>query len=193
MIRERFLGTWRAINRENRLHRYLLVTLVVANLLLVFALLRSEHTVVLVPPILEGEVSIARNHASVEVKEAWALYAAELLGNVSPSGASFLKDVLDPLLAAPIRVAVFAALDAQVTEIQRERVSMSFSPREVRYDPSTDRVRVSGIQTTRGPAAKPVSRQRTYEIAIAFRNYRPRIEYLNVVRENRKPEQSNEG
>jgi hypothetical protein len=36
-------------------------------------------------------VSVARESASQEVKEAWALFVAELLGNVSPSSAELSR------------------------------------------------------------------------------------------------------
>jgi len=84
-----FLSTWRGLTLENRLHRLAVLGLIGTNLVIAVALLRAERTVVLVPPVLEGQVSVARANASQEVKEAWALFVAELLGNVSPAGAEF--------------------------------------------------------------------------------------------------------
>jgi hypothetical protein len=40
--------------------------------------------------VLEGEVTVARASASQEVRDAWALFVAELLGNVTPTNADFL-------------------------------------------------------------------------------------------------------
>jgi conjugal transfer pilus assembly protein TraE len=64
-----FLATWRGLTRENRIHRITLLGLIVTNLLTAVALLHAERTVVLVPPRLEGQVNIARDRASQEVKE----------------------------------------------------------------------------------------------------------------------------
>jgi hypothetical protein len=86
----RFLETWRGLTLENRFHRVVLLGLVASNLVSAVALLHAERTVVLVPPGLEGPVEVARESAAREVKEAWALYLAELLGNVSPANAEFL-------------------------------------------------------------------------------------------------------
>ena len=86
-----FLATWRGLTLENRLHRLAVLGLIGTNLITAVALLRADHTVVLVPPVLEGQVSVARESASQEVKEAWALYVAELLGNVSPSSAELSR------------------------------------------------------------------------------------------------------
>jgi len=175
-----FLATWRGLTLENRLHRLAVLGLIGTNLVTAVALLRADRTVVLVPPVLDGQVSVARATASQEVKEAWALYVAELLGNVSPAGAKFLEQALDPLLAPALRRPVLEVMAAQVAEIERERVAMRFEPRAVRYDPESDRVFVSGIQTTQGPGGKPVAHSRTYELRVAFANYRPVIRHLNV-------------
>jgi conjugal transfer pilus assembly protein TraE len=178
-----FLATWRGLTLENRIHRITLLGLIVTNLLTAVALLHAERTVVLVPPRLEGQVNIARDSASQEVKESWALFVAELLGNASPTGAEFLERALDPLLAPALRRPVLEAMRQQVHEIQRERVSMTFEPRTVAYEPATDRVFVTGTHTTRGPGARPVARPRTYELRVGFANYRPVISHLDVYAE----------
>jgi conjugal transfer pilus assembly protein TraE len=175
-----FLATWRGLTVENRLHRLAVLGLIATNLVTAVVLFRAERTVVLVPPVLDGQVSVARASASQEVKEAWALYVAELLGNVSPTGAQFLQQALDPLLAPALRRPVLEVMAAQIAEIERERVAMRFEPRAVSYDPATDKVFVAGIQTTRGPGGKPEAHTRTYELVVGFANYRPVIRHLDV-------------
>lgn len=177
-LKER-VSTWEWTKWENRFHRYALIGLTLTCLVLAFAIFRVERVVVLVPPYLEGQVSIAREHASKEVKETWALYVAELLGNVSPGTADELKKVLEPMLAPSIRRDVLAVLDAQIDEIQRENVSMRFTPRGFAYNEARNLVYVTGQHTTMGPAAKPVTRERTFEVGVAFQNYRP--EYTHIV------------
>ena len=151
-----FLSTWRGLTLENRLHRLAVLGLIGTNLVIAVALLRAERTVVLVPPVLEGQVSVARANASQEVKEAWALFVAELLGNVSPTGAEFLEKALDPLLAPSLRRPVLEVMDQQVREIQRERVSMTPSSR-ARF-PTTPRGIGSSSPGSRPPAALRGSR-----------------------------------
>ena len=58
-----FLATWRGLTLENRLHRLAVLGLIGTNLVTAVALLRADHTVVLVPPVLEGQVSVARERA----------------------------------------------------------------------------------------------------------------------------------
>ena len=83
-----FLESWRIVQAENRLHRIVLLGLIVTNGLSALAALRTERAVVLVPPNLDKEVEITRNTASSELKESWGLYLAELLGNVTPTNAA---------------------------------------------------------------------------------------------------------
>jgi conjugal transfer pilus assembly protein TraE len=76
-----FLSTWRGTTLENRVWRITVLVLVASNLILVGLVGQVERTVVLVPPVLEGEVTIAREYASQQVEESWGVYVAQLLGN----------------------------------------------------------------------------------------------------------------
>ena len=172
--------TWRGINRENRFHRIAVALLLATNLLTLLALVRADRTVVLVPPILEGQVNVARDSASREVKEAWAVYVAELLGNVGAGSADFIQRTLEPLLAPALRREVLQVIGAQVEAIKRERVSMSFSPSGLSYEEASDTFYVTGMQVSSGPAAQPVRHQRTFEVRVGFRHYRPVITHLDV-------------
>ncbi|MBK1717173.1 TraE/TraK family type IV conjugative transfer system protein [Thiocystis violacea] len=175
-----FRHTWSRLVAENRFHRGILIALLATNLLTLGALLQAERTVVLVPPILESQVNVARAAASQEVKEAWALFVTELLGNVTPTNAPFLRQTLEPLLSPGLRRAVAGILDEQVEALKRDRVSVRFAPELVQYEAATDRVRVSGQQVITGPGADPVTRPRTYEVQVTFRHYRPLITHLDA-------------
>lgn len=181
----RFRQTWQRLVTENRFHRGILIALLGTNFLTLIGLLQAERTVVLVPPILEQQVNVARASASQEVKEAWALFITELLGNVTPTNAPFLRQTLEPLLNPKLRRAVAAILDDQVEALQRDRVSVRFAPELVQYEAASDRVRISGTQVITGSGADPVTRPRTYEIQVAFRHYRPLITHLDAYQDAR--------
>ena len=172
--------TWRGITAENRFHRLVVATLLVTNLLTLLALARADRTVVLVPPILEGQVNIARDSATREVKEAWAIHVAELFGNVGADSADFIRTALEPLLAPALRREVLTVIGEQVEAIKRERVSMHFSPNALEYEEASDTFFVTGMQVSAGPGAEPVRRQRTFEVRVGFRHYRPVISHLDV-------------
>ena len=174
------LATWDGAHRENRFNRVAIVLLAIVNIALAVTVNQTDRTVVLVPPVLDGEVTLARNSASQEVKDAWALFVAELLGNVTPINAEVLTKALDPLLAPALRQDVLRVLDSQIGEIKREKISLSFQPRSISRDAGSDTLYVTGNHITRGPAAQPVAVERTYAIRIGFRQYRPVITYLDV-------------
>ena len=182
MTLTRFRQTWQWLVAENRFHRGLLIVLLGTNLLTLVALLQAERTVVLVPPILERQVNVARDSASQEVKEAWALFVTELVGNVTPTNAPFLRQTLEPLLSPGLRRALADSLDAQVEALRRDQVSVRFEPRSIHYDAARDRVLISGRQISSGPSAQPVTRPRLYEVGVAFRHYRPTITHLDAYR-----------
>ncbi len=178
MTRANFLNTWQGLTLETRLSRVFIALLLVSNLLLIITLGHVDRTVVMVPPVLNQSVTQARASASQEVAEAWALYVAELLGNVAPSNATFLRQALEPLLAATLRGEALRVLDGQVAEIRREQVNIAFQPREISRDPATGAIFITGTHVTSGPAAKPVTTTRTYVVQVEFKNYRPVITRL---------------
>lgn len=174
------LESWRIVQAENRLHRVVLIGLVISNTISALAALRTERAVVLVPPNLTKEVEITRNTASSELKESWGLYLAELLGNVTPATSEFIANALAPLLSTEIYRSVMDAMSEQISAIKMDHVATSFKPRQVSYEKETDKVFVTGELTTQGPNSKAETRNRTYEFVLSTRNYRPRLDYIDV-------------
>lgn len=175
-----FLESWRIVQAENRLHRVLLIGLVVSNAISALAALRTERAVVLVPPNLSREVEITRNEASGELKESWGLYLAELLGNVTPAAAEFIRSAIGPLLSADIYRSVMDAMAEQINALKMDRIAISFKPRQVFYEKDSDKVFVTGELSSQGPNSKPDVRNRTYEFVLSIRNYRPRLDAIDV-------------
>ncbi len=60
----RFLATWNGLALENRDNRIVILLLIGANIAHAITLNQTERTVVLVPPVLEGEITVARSSAS---------------------------------------------------------------------------------------------------------------------------------
>ena len=175
-----FLESWRIVQAENRLHRVLLIGLVVSNAISALAALRTERAVVLVPPNLSREVEITRNEASGELKESWGLYLAELLGNVTPATAEFIRSAIGPLLSADIYRSVMDAMAEQINALKMDRIAISFKPRQVFYEKESDKVFVTGELSSQGPNSKPDVRNRTYEFVLSIHNYRPRLDAIDV-------------
>jgi conjugal transfer pilus assembly protein TraE len=175
-----FLQTWDGHETENRFSRTVIVGLLVVCVITSLAAWRTERSIILVPPTLSKEVEVTRTSASSEFKESWGLFLAELLGNTTPANADFLKTAIEPLLAPDIYRTVLDAMTDQIKAIKMDRVAISFTPRHVDYESETNKVFVSGELSSQGPSSKPDLKPRTYEFIIAIKNYRPRLEYIDV-------------
>lgn len=175
-----FFAGWDGVLRENRLYRFTVTGLICINILTALAALRTERSVILVPPGLTEETEVSRNRASQNFKEAWGMFVAQLLGNVTPGNVEFVRQSLSPMLSSGIYRSVMSGMAAQIEEIKREQVSLSFNPKEVLYEPETDKVFVTGMLRMQGPGSKPVDRQRTYEMVIDINDYRPLIRHIDA-------------
>lgn len=175
-----FLKTWDGTEAENRFGRVVILGLIGICVITSVAAWRAERSIVLVPPTLTNEVNITRSKASGEYKEAWGLYLAELLGNVTPANADFLKQAIEPILAPSIYHMVLDAMNEQINAIKMDRVAIMFRPQQVLYEADTDKVFVFGELTSQGPNSRPDVRRRTYEFQISIKNYRPRLDYIDV-------------
>jgi conjugal transfer pilus assembly protein TraE len=175
-----FLQTWDGHETENRFSRVIIIGLLVICVITSLAAWRTERSIILVPPTLNQEVEVTRSAASSEFKESWGLFLAELLGNTTPANADFLKVAIEPLLAPDIYRTVLDAMTDQIKAIKMDRVAISFTPRHVDYEAETNKVYVSGELKSQGPSSKPDIKPRTYEFIIAIKNYRPRLEFIDV-------------
>ncbi|OAH97068.1 TraE protein [Methylomonas methanica] len=175
-----FLQTWDGHETENRFSRVIIIGLLVVCVITSLAAWRTERSIILVPPTLNNEVEVTRTSASSEFKESWGLFLAELLGNTTPANADFLKTAIEPLLAPDIYRSVLDAMTDQIKAIKMDRVAISFTPRHVDYEAETNKVFVSGELKSQGPSSKPDIKPRTYEFIIAIKNYRPRLEFIDV-------------
>lgn len=175
-----FLRTWEGHETENRFSRVIIIGLLVICVITSLAAWRTERSIILVPPTLATEVEVTRGSASSEFKESWGLFLAELLGNTTPANADFLKVAIEPLLAPDIYRSVLDAMTDQIKAIKMDRVAISFTPRHVDYEAETNKVFVSGELKSQGPSSKPDIKPRTYEFIIAIKNYRPRLEFIDV-------------
>ncbi|OAI16288.1 TraE protein [Methylomonas koyamae] len=175
-----FLQSWGFVQAENRLHRILLIGLLATNVITAFAALRTERTVIMIPPNLTEKVEISRHEASAQTKEAWGLFLAQLLGNVTPNTLDFVGDSISPLLSSDIHREIINAMNDQINALKIDKISTSFTPNQVYYEKETNKVFVTGQLMTKGPNDKPESSFRTYEFQIAIVNYNPVVNDLDV-------------
>lgn len=171
----RFKKTWGEALRDSATKNMVIAALILANIIAVFGWFQSKQTVVLVPPGLNEEVTVSASAASAGYKKAWALYVATLLGNVTPGNADFVMETTGELLAPDVFRAIRELLAEQVRDIKDDSLTVSFEPRQVSYEPETEKVFVYGMFQSRGPSGTPQSFTRTYEMNIDMRFGRPWI------------------
>lgn len=174
-----FLTTWRGTRLENQYQRWAIAGLVFSNIVVGLAAFGRGETVVVIPPDLAGKIAISRSDGDRDYQQAWAFFLAQLLGNVTPGNADVVKKAVEPLLAPAIYRETVRVLTEQVESIKRDRVSLRFEPREIKFEQATGKAFVEGFSVVSGAAGKEERNPRTYEFMIKVRNYRPVIEHID--------------
>lgn len=175
-----YLQTWRGTHAENKAMRPILLILAVANLALVFFLFQQSRTIVVVPPGLTGEAAISQDEASPEIQQEWGLYLTTLTGNMTPRTAPLIKEVLGKHLAPNVFNQVNEWIDTEMAVITRDKVTLSFSPTVLRYEPKIDKVVVTGDMVLRGLRGQERRQVRTYELGFRTSNYRVQLTSFSV-------------
>lgn len=165
---------------QNRVLRWAMAGLIISNLLLAIAALRTQAVVTIQPPGLTERVLIARNEASENYIKGWGLFVAGLLGNTKPGRVDFILETLTPLLAPEIYRPVTIGIKQQAKTIAQDHITTSFTPQRVAYDPKRNIVYVTGRQVSTGPGSDPMGETRTYEMVIQINDYRPLITQITV-------------
>jgi conjugal transfer pilus assembly protein TraE len=168
-----FTTSWAQAVRENATKNIVIAVLIGTNALAVVGWFETDKTVVLVPPLHDERMEVSSSHASEGYKRAWALTVAQLAGNVTPGNADLVLQMLGDLLSPSAYRAIAADLAAQIKDIKRDSITVSFEPREIRYASDTSTVYVSGQFSSKGVSGSPIKAIRTYEIAVDIRFGRP--------------------
>lgn len=180
MILDHFKRSWTATAMENRFQRVANLGLIGLCVILALLLSAKDTTVVLVPPNLGQQEDVSKRSASVGMIKTWALFAADLLGNVTPDSADFIKNGIGPILMPEIYQNTITAIERQAQEMKRDRVAQRFDSRQIQYEISTRKVFVTGYSTLTGPAGNEKRHTRTYEFMFSVSNYKPMIEHLET-------------
>lgn len=180
MRMEALIGSWHGTRRLLAVMAAIALGLTLAVAVLAMQLAGRERTVVLVPPVLAGELALSRSGVGEDFLKTWGLFVAQTVGNVTPGTVRMARATLEPLLAPAIHGAVVARLEAEIEKIETDRVTLSFAPRRVAADVATGRVWVEGYAnvTTIGEGRERAVK--TYEVMIENAGYRPLITDLRT-------------
>lgn len=183
-----YLNTWEGLKSEAKITRIVLVSLAIALAAVSFYLVNKQEIVVLQPVTLGADAWITENKSSQSYKEAWALYLAQLTGNVTPTNLDFIKERLKPLLSPSIYGEVIDAMEMQAQSIKEDRVTMRFEPRSVHYEETSDRVFVLGKAFIKGALGPEKAETRTYEYQLKISHYLPLITLITTYEGNPRSE-----
>ena len=173
-----WLEGWHGTRATNRMLTVAVVAVATVAIVQSAYLMERERTVVLVPPALQSEAVIGKAQANAPYHTAWAHLLAQMLGNVSPANAGFLKERLEPLLDPAIFGAVNKALEQQLDQLRRDRVSLSFEPQTILHEPESGKTFVTGQAVITGLGNQQTRSVRTYELMLAIDDYRVRVTHI---------------
>lgn len=171
---------WHTLTSENRYLKIVILFLFICVISLCLMSFKKQVIVTLIPPNLSHEVSIKKTTASKTYLSSWALYFADLMGNVSPGNVAFIQQALSPMLSPEIYQLVMDVLLMQTQQIQEDNVTLSFQPRQIEVDEATDKVFITGYSFISGLAGKSQRELRTYEFIIHINHYAPLLVWMDT-------------
>ena len=173
-----FTQKWLGLQDSNKFLKIVCAFLLFVNFILVIGVLNTEKLVILVPQGLSEQADIAQNKASEGYKKSWAMYAATLLGNITPENADFILESLNDMVTPDIKLLLNDQVRNDLETLKEEKVSATFEIKKVSYEPETDKVFVTGKHWITGVGAKSSSSAQTFEFKIDIKNYSPVITNL---------------
>lgn len=175
-----YLKTWDGVQDENRFSRKIMIVLVACLLLALVMLLNKTERVILQPVTLSENAWLESDEASISYKESWGTYLAILLGNVTPATLDFIRERIEPLLAAGIYNDVITAMERQANDIRENRASFRYELRSVKYEIATQKIFAHGYSYEVGAAGDEKRHEKSFEFKIRVRNYLPEITYMTT-------------
>ncbi|WP_347990209.1 TraE/TraK family type IV conjugative transfer system protein [Methylomonas sp. AM2-LC] len=181
---KKYATTWMGIHASNQFMKTIIMFLLISNLLMMIGLLKKDATTILIPPDLSERAEITRNQASSGYKKAWAVYVAEMIGNVSPENADFVRETFSEMLSGEIRNSVMEQIAEELEGLKQEGVNSVFEIKSIAYEPETDKVFVTGQNRMSGPGGTSEYTPQTFEFVIEVKGYAPIIKRMSTYSES---------
>ncbi|MFC0280379.1 TraE/TraK family type IV conjugative transfer system protein [Falsigemmobacter intermedius] len=173
MKKERAEKTFRQIRTDNVILKMGLGSMLFVTSLFIFNAATRDDTVILVPPFQHETIEFINGRANQEFYSQWAWSVSMLAGNITPGNASFVRGELQRIATPALYRRLMETVDIELQNIVRDNAVVTFSPREVIYDPELNRFFVTGRQTIGGPGVRsPIEKQITYELGFTTERLR---------------------
>lgn len=181
MLAKNFKESFDTLRGEAKFLRLIVLGLIISNLFASCMAVTKDQVVTVIPPTLIEQSWVSTASAGEEYTSAWAMYIAMLLGNVTPSNANMVKEAIGPILDSSIYQNVMEVLDHQIFLIRQDRVSLNFEAQKViRDNANPNKFFVVGRSVSEGPIGDKKRQERTYELELKIRNYRPLVSWINT-------------
>lgn len=181
MKKERAQKTVRQLKLDGALLRTGFAGVLIMNVFMGFKLLTQEQSVILVPPFQHETIEFINGRANQEFYSQWAWSVSMLAGNISGGNAKFVKGEFQRIATPSLYNGILEVLDTELANIKRDNATVTFSPREVIYDPELDRFFVQGKQKLTGPGVrKGLEKEVTYEVGFVTKRLRVYLDYYDV-------------
>lgn len=181
MLASNLKNSFDGMRGENKFLRMMVALLAIGFIASSCSALKKDHIVTVVPPTLTETTWVSKTQSDSEYTAAWALYIGMLLGNVTPANATIVKNALGPILDPDIYQSTMDVLDDQIHQIRQDRVSLSFEPQKVlRDNVNPNRFFITGRSVSEGPAGDKKRGNRTYEVELTIKNYKPVLSWIST-------------
>ncbi len=152
------------------------LALTIAVIVLTWAVLSKDETVIVVPPTFTEEITFVGNQASEAYKTGWGLFAANLAGNISERNSRFVVDTLRKMFKAKDADEYERQLLSQIEALRVRGVRETFTPLDLIYNSEVDTVWVYGDKKTVSTRSGASTTQKyTYEVRIIASSGFPKI------------------
>lgn len=178
MLYKNFSSKWLSLEKSNKFLKIIILLLISLNLLSIYGWLKKDTLIILMPPDLSEKSELSRNKASEGYKKSWAMYAATLIGNVTPENADFVLDAFGGMVSGEIRQMVVEQIAQELDALKEEKVTSTFEIVRVTYEPETDKVFISGRNIMIGAGGKSTPSNQTFEFIIDVKQYSPSITHM---------------
>ena len=143
------------------------VIMAVANIWLVSLVAKKEVTAIVTPPTFTEEISMRGRQVSESYQSMWAMFVAEMIGNISPSRMDIVLQTMQRMIPAMNWGEVKEQMTSQLARLKIRKIEEKFSVKDVSIDPITKVVWVTGEkETTSIRTGRSVSEMWTFEVRI---------------------------
>ena len=180
MKKSGLLTSWsEAIASRNIVVASNLILSILLGVVVLMLFFQPPHTIAVTEDNVFGNFEVQGGKSNQHFQQSWAFAVANLLGNIDPGNAKFVKQAILNVLSPRLKVEMEPLLDKQVELIQQRGVKQVFIVDDLIHEPETDLIAIWGRKVTYINNKQRDTERWTYEMKIIARNGKPRVVYLN--------------